>query len=178
MIGDETLFALEWERVIHIAADSAASSLGAERLLALEVPLSRNRADLVLLRTNEMVRVLTETDGGLPIDGLSDIRESLKSAGVEGASLDPLDLRKIAETLACTNRVRLQLHSRGETLPELAGLANRLWDHGGIARKIESSIDQDGELFDDASPELKRLRGDRRKESKHLEDRLGSIMQK
>jgi DNA mismatch repair protein MutS2 len=178
MIGDETLFALEWERVITIAADLAASSLGAERLLALEVPLSRARADLVLKRTNEMVRVLTETDGGLPIEGLTDIRDALKSASVEGASLDPLDLRRIAESLACTNRVRVQLYTRGETLPELAGLANRLWDHGSIARKIESAIDQDGELFDDASPDLKRLRHERRKESKHLEDRLGAIMQK
>ncbi len=178
MIGEETLHALEWERVINIAAELAASPLGAERLLALEVPVSKNRAELLLIRTQEMVRVLTETDGGLPIDGLADTRESLSRASIEGASLDPFELRKIAETISCYNRIRTQLHTRGEYLPELAGLANRLWDHGKIAKAIESAIDQDGELFDDASPELKRLRHDRRKESKHLEDRLGSIMQK
>ncbi len=178
MIGEETLLALEWERVISIAADLAASPLGVERFLALEVPVSKDRAELVLRRTQEMVRVLTETDGGLPIDGLADIHEPLSRASIEGASLDPHDLRKIAETLACTSRVRLQLHSRGESLPELAGLANRLWDHARIAKSIESAIDQDGEVFDDASLELKRIRHDRRKESKTLENRLGTIMQK
>ena len=147
MIGEETLHALEWERVINIAAELAASPLGAERLLALEVPVSKNRAELLLIRTQEMVRVLTETDGGLPIDGLADTRESLSRASIEGASLDPFELRKIAETISCYNRIRTQLHTRGEYLPELAGLANRLWDHGKIAKAIESAIDQDGELF-------------------------------
>lgn len=178
MIGEETLLALEWERVISIAAGLAASPLGAERLLALDVPVSKNRAELLLIRTQEMVRVLTETDGGLPMDGLADVREPLSRAAIEGASLDPLDLRKIAESIACYNRVRVQLHTRGESLPELAGLAGRLWDHGRIAKQIESAIDLNGELFDDASPDLKRLRHERRKENKHLEDRLGSIMQK
>lgn len=178
MIGEETLYALEWERVINIAAGLAASPLGAERLLVLEVPVSRNRADLLILRTQEMVRVLTETDGGLPIDGLSDIQESLSRAGIEGASLDPLELRKIAETVMCATRVRNQLHTRKTDLPELSGLADRLWDHTKIARTIESAIDADGEIFDDASHDLKRIRGERRRESKHLEERLNSVMQK
>ncbi|MBK6766615.1 MAG: hypothetical protein IPG71_09965 [bacterium] len=178
MIGDETLQALEWERVVQIAAALAASSLGEERLLALAVPVSRQRADLLIHRTQEMVRVLTETDGGLPIDGLSDIRESLSRASIEGASLDPLDLRKIAETVSCASRVRNQLHTRKTDIPELSGLAERLWDHGKLARAIESAIDADGEIFDDASHDLKRIRGERRRESKHLEERLNSVMQK
>lgn len=178
MIGQETMFALEWERVLSIAADLAASPLGAERLLTLEPPLSRQRAELVIARTLEMVRVLTETDGGLSLDGLDDIREGLSRASIEGASLDPLELRKIAESLSCINRVRTQLSNRASYLPELSGLANRLWDHSRIAKQIEGAIDRDGELFDDASSELKRIRHERRRESKHLEDRLGSIMQK
>ncbi len=178
VIGEETLQALEWERVLTIAAGLAASSLGTERLLSLEVPLPRQRAELLIRRTHEMVRVLTETDGGLQIDGLSDIRESLSRAGIEGASLDPLELRKIAETLSCIARVRGQLHNRTAELPELSGLADRLWDHDRIARQIESAIDQDGELFDDASHDLKRIRAERRRENKQLEDRINSIMQK
>ncbi|MBK6911138.1 MAG: endonuclease MutS2 [bacterium] len=178
VIGEETIHALEWERVLQIAAELAASPLGAERLLTLEPPLTRQRADLLLTRTQEMVRVLTETNGGLPMDGLADIREALSRASIEGASLDPLDLRKIAETLTCINRVRAQLASRASYLPELSGLAHRLWDHGRIAKQIEGAIDLNGDLFDDASPDLKRLRQERRRESKHLEDRLGLIMQK
>jgi len=178
MIGNETLLALEWERVIHIAASLAASPLGEERFFALDVPVSRQRAELLIRRTQEMVRVLTETDGGLPIDGLSDIREPLSRASIEGASLDPLDLRKIAETVLCASRIRAQLHTRKADLSELSSLAERLWDHGKLARTIEAAIDPDGELFDDASHDLKRIRGERRRESKHLEERLNSVMQK
>lgn len=178
VIGDDTLRALEWERVLGIAAGLAASSLGTERLLSLEIPLPRSRAELTLRRTHEMIRVLTETSGGLQMEGLTDVRESLSRAGVEGASLDPLELRKIAETLSCIARVRGQLEPRPQELPELSSLAARLWDHARIARQIESAIDTDGELFDDASSDLKRIRAERKRESKQLENRVNSIMQK
>ncbi len=142
MIGEETLYALEWERVINIAADLAASPLGAERLLALEVPVSKNRAELLLVRTQEMVRVLTETDGGLPIDGLSDIQESLSRAGIEGASLDPLELRKIAETVMCCESRAQSTHIRAKPIcpnlqdsPIVCGITAR------SQRTIESAID-------------------------------------
>jgi DNA mismatch repair protein MutS2 len=178
VIAEETLRALEWERVIEIAGSLAASTLGSERLFELEPPLSRQRAELLISRTQEMVRVLTETQGGLQIEGLVDIRDTLTRASVQGASLEPLELRQIAETLKCASRIKQQLEKRKSDLPELGGLAERLWDFARIAKDIEKSIGPDGLVTDDASPELKKIRQERSRENRALESKLESVMQK
>ena len=100
--SQDTIQALEWDRICRIAASLAASPLGAERFEEL-LPFSTIELALKTMdRTTEMVRLQTESSGGVPMDGLYDIRDELKRVSVEGASLEPEILYRIAATMDCS----------------------------------------------------------------------------
>ncbi|MBU1919646.1 endonuclease MutS2 [bacterium] len=174
----DTLHALEWDRICRTAASLAASALGAERFEELRpfktVELSLKTMD----RTTEMVRLQTESSGGVPMDGLYDIRDELKRVSVEGASLEPEILLQIAATMDCSSNMKDYLRHRREKVPLLFELSDRLADLRDIARKIQKAIEPDGTVADDASAALSKIRREIRKENKALESKVQGVLEK
>jgi DNA mismatch repair protein MutS2 len=176
MISEETLAALEFDRVRRIAAGLAASPLGSERLLALVPFESAAEAERCLMRTAEMIRV--QTSGEFPIHGLSDVREPLKQAAVAGSALDPLELLRLAEVAETAVEVRAFLLKRKPTLPLLFEMVNDVADLHEVAKRIRHALERDGTVRDEASPELKRIRQAVRSETRTLEDKLNGILRR
>ncbi|HEV2386697.1 MAG TPA: Smr/MutS family protein [Candidatus Acidoferrales bacterium] len=85
----------------------------------------------------------------------------LERLALPQVALDPaqlLDAAGLVETSAETRRTLLALRDRW---PLLAGRGEGLADLGALAGAIRRAILPSGEISDDASPELKRLRGSR-----------------
>ncbi|HEY3294994.1 MAG TPA: endonuclease MutS2 [bacterium] len=176
MIFEETLHTLEFDRVRKIAAGLCASALGSDRLAAL-LPFSDvGDAELCLMRTGQMVTILSATE--FPIFGLTDIREELRAASISGAALDPESLLRVAECAAVSVAVKAFLGARRQTSPLLFEMVRDLADLKKLAQDIQSAIDADGTIKDDASPGLKRIRQTIRSETKALEGKLNGILQK
>ncbi len=174
MISEETLTALEFDRVRKFAAESAASPLGRERLLSLQPFASASDAEQCMMRTTEMVRIVT--GGDFPIHGLEDIREDLRHASVAGAALEPEALLHIAAVAVTAGQVKSHLTQRRHDGPLLLELARELADLSEIARKINRAIDLDGAIKDEASSELKHIRQGIRAETRTLESKLQGIL--
>jgi len=174
MISDETLSALEFDRVRQIAAESAASVLGRERLLALAPFATPSEAEECMMRTREMVKIVT--GGDFPIHGLEDIRDELYAASVAGAALEAEALLHIAKTASASAEVKSFLAARKAACPLLHEIARELAELKEISDKISRAIEADGTVKDDASHELKRIRHAIRAETHTLENRMQGIL--
>ncbi len=176
MISQETLDALEFDRVRKCAAGLAASPLGMARLSELVPFESASDAERAMALTGEMVTIIS--GGEFPIHGTHDIRAELQSASVEGAALEPEELLRIAETARTCDQVRTFLHSKRQTSPLLYEVSRGIGDFKQLSGAIEHAIDPDGEIKDDASPQLKKIRQSVRAETKALENKLQSVLQR
>jgi DNA mismatch repair protein MutS2 len=176
MILDETIHALEFDRVRKIASGLAVSPFGAERLADLMPFETASEAEQCMMRTGEMVKLLSATE--FPLYGLSDIRLDLRQASVEGSALAPESLLHIAECCAVGAEVRTFLHTRRSDAPLLYEMSRNIADLKSLARDILESIEADGTVKDDASPGLKKIRQAIRAETRTLEGKLSGILQK
>lgn len=176
MISDDTLHALEFDRVRQIAADSAASELGRERLIALRPFAAAADAEQCMMRTAEMVKLLTGAD--FPIHGLRDARADLRDASVAGAALLPDGLLRIAATAFTAAQVAAFLSARRQAVPLLAELGRGIADLKDVVKRIEAAVAPDESIKDDASPALKRIRQAIRSETRTLENKMQSLLQK
>lgn len=176
MISNETIIALEFDRVRMIAASLAASSLGSERLGSMQPCATLADAERLSLLTAELSALLTAHE--FPIHGLLDIRAELQRASVAGAALEPEALFAIALTARAGVSVRTFLAQKKTQAPLLNEIAKVIGPLAPLADKIERAIAPEGDILDDASSRLKGIRQDKRKEQRDLERRMSGILQK
>ena len=147
---------LEYDRIRELLAACCACSLGKRRARALRP--SRD-ADWIRERLKETTeaRDAVARHGVPPFGGLTDVSELLQRASA-GRVLDGGELRIAADALRASRRVKHYFEQTGEeALPRLQRLAEKLHENRELEERIEEAIDDEGEVRDDASDELRSL---------------------
>lgn len=160
-IPPHTLTVLEFDAVRNMVSERTVSATGHRRALSLEPG-----SDVVVIRKN--LQTVTEMRGFLdraetvPLRGIKDIGESLDQAGVAGARLEPQALLDVADTLRVSRLMRAfgQRLRDGSVVPHVKSLTAGLGDFQEIETSIGHAIDADGNIRDQASPALRRIRAD------------------
>jgi DNA mismatch repair protein MutS2 len=106
-----------------------------------------------------------------PVSGAEDVRAALE-AGQKGVTLDGQALRACAETMRAGSALRRFLLAHEEAAPALYGIGASLLDLSRQARDVAQSFDPDGQLTDEASPELGPLRQRLRSMHSMIRDKL------
>ncbi len=171
----KTLRDLEFDRLKALVGDFAASSLGREAVLKLEPVADRQAIEAEIALVNEATTLLAG-HGRLPLAGAQDLAPLLERAKEHGLLLGE-ELLIVLSTLDATQEVRALL-LRQETLPLLRRLGERLSDAEGIVRAIRRTVDERGEVRDDASPALVDLSRRRRALEGRIEERLRSLIER
>ncbi len=149
---------LELDKVLALLAAKTSFSAGRELALALEPS-----ADLAVVErrqaATEEARQLPELKPGLGLGlgGARDVRPVVQRAGL-GGLLQPVELLDVAATVRAARLWRTTLTRLRGTLPTLADVAERLDEHRPLQEEIDNAIDESGEVSDNASPELRRIR--------------------
>ncbi len=158
VVDTHTLEKLEFERIRELLAEHASSGLG--RRMALKVAPAA-RAELVeqwIAQVGEMIEIAS-TAGLPPMAGVHDIREAVRAA-VPPHCLEPADFSVMAETLEATHQVTSWAsHLRLET-PALRSICEKIGDFKPLSDAIRRVINDRGEVRDDASAKLHKLRVD------------------
>ena len=168
---------LEFDRVVEVVASHALTPLGADALVQMR-PLTDPRAvQAALAHTTEGVRFLAANEGGLPLEAPSDLAAILSRLAIEAHPLSSIDLRKLADFLQSLERsCQVVRTAGGGPYPALTAIANgsAAWTREceDVARKIDGA----GDVVDDASPELKTIRGRLRKQRNRLRGNLESFL--
>ncbi len=169
-----TLRVLQFSEILERLARVCASDYGREKALLLAPSPWREEVERRQRETSE-ARWLAETAGGLPLRGLYDIRESLRRATL-GGTLRPEDLLRIRDTLAGARLLKGYVAGRHEEVPVLAAIAEGIGVFPELEGDIARAVAEDGAIRDEASPELARLRRERRRTEAQLREQLERLL--
>ena len=165
-----SLRALEFQKILLRLAEHTAFPLGRERALRLRPTADE---EIIRRRQRETSEARTLLDRGEEIDlgGASDLRPLLKKASI-GSVLTPLELLSIRETLVIAGQARRSLLSLRGLFPTLAETASAIEECPLLIQEISRSLNERGEVVDEASPTLARLRGEGQEVQERLLSRL------
>ncbi|MEM7370708.1 MAG: Smr/MutS family protein [Bacteroidota bacterium] len=115
-------------------------------------------------------------DDPFPIDGFLNVENTLGKLALEGNWLSAQEIFRLLRWMRAISAVRQYLHQRREKYPQLHVLANTLGFPQSLIKKIESVLDDYGNVRDNASPELVRIRRQLKKSSGELRTTLYRIL--
>jgi len=146
--------ALEWQAVLEALASQAVSPLGTERCQNLSLATSYDEAHAALCETAEMVSL--ERQGGLPLCHFPNLRLVVERAA-KGAALNAPDFRDIAVVLGLVSDISRFLKTRRDQAPILSALAEGLDALVPLKLSIDRAIDEEGNIRESATPDLRAL---------------------
>ena len=174
--------ALEWEPLLVQVAGYAASPVGREAILALQPSTDEEWIGRQHRLVSE-VRLLLEEQVSIPLGGLLDPTQLAAKAQIAGAALEAAELQSVArlanDVAAWQALLREPPMRLVGKLPGLSELSSALTTSlRPLAESIERTIQPDGSLADNASPELSRIRREQERQQKLIEASLRAALRK
>ncbi len=174
MIEDRTLRSLEFDKVRALLVDQASCSLG--KALAAELAPSDDVGTVRRWQTETTeAREILRGRNEVPLGGLHDVRQYLRQAAV-GSLLTPPDFLAVGDTIRASRRLKRFFADDHVVAPVLEELAAGLGTFDRLDAEIRRVITEQGEVADDASPELAKVRRTMRTVQDRIRDRLESII--
>jgi DNA mismatch repair protein MutS2 len=174
--------ALEWEPLLALVAGFAASPVGRQAILDLRPSTDEEW----ILRQHQLtgeVRLALEEQVSIPCGGLFDPTQLAAKAQIPGAALEAGELQAIARLANDVAAWQALLKSPPARLvgklPGLSDLSAALTTSlRPLAETIERTIQPDGTLADNASPELHRIRREQERQQRLIEESLRAALRK
>jgi DNA mismatch repair protein MutS2 len=172
-----TIQVLEFDKVLSILGRFASTEAGRQRVLSLKPLAGKSEVTARMSMVSEM-KALLEWNKNPSISGFHDVTDALARAKVPGAVLDAGSLLHIGFTARASRLLKSFFSESRESAPFLWGLASNIRDLKELERAIEKAIDEDTNIRDDASADLKRIRREKAKVSARIASSLSSILAK
>ncbi|HJQ24801.1 MAG TPA: Smr/MutS family protein [Blastocatellia bacterium] len=158
-MDERTFKTLELDALVALLARHVQSPLGRKRALALLPMTDAAAINQALDLTTECADYLA-TGSAFGLGDIADPSASLAELQVQGTSLDPHQILALQALIASGMDLRGQF-GEAETrarYPNLAGIATRIPDLRRMLQSVRGKILPTGEIDDNASPELRRIR--------------------
>ncbi|MDY7080329.1 MAG: endonuclease MutS2, partial [Chloroflexota bacterium] len=168
------LSTLGFHKVLACLAVYASFSAGEEKAYAL-IPATDLRESQRRLETTSEARTLLDAKPNTTLGGAHDVRP-LAEAAQRGAVLPPVELLDVRDTLVAARTLHRTLSRLKDQFPHLADIAGRIQLCPEIIAEINHCLDERGNVRDDASPELARIRRDERLAHSRIQDKLQNII--
>ncbi|MGM9559941.1 endonuclease MutS2 [Anaerovibrio slackiae] len=169
----ESFKILEYKRILSRLREKAGTTLGKELAGGLLPSGDREEVKERLQQTAEAVYVSSMAQP--PLGGIKDIRESIKKVGL-GAVLAPDELLDILTTMYAMREMKRFFKELEAEAPILKNWARSLEILGQLEKDLEHIVDEHGNLRDDASVELKRIRREIRSSQAKIKDHLAGLL--
>ena len=168
------LATLEFPKVLARLAAYASFSAGEEHVRAL-TPATDLQEIRQRLETTSEARTLLDVKPDTSLGGAHDIRPLAKAAQ-RGAVLPPPELLDVRDTLVAARILHRTLSRLKSQFPNLARLAGHIQLCPEIVAEIDGCLDERGNVRDDASPALARIRREARIAHDRIQDKLQRIV--
>jgi len=172
-----TLSSLEYNEIVSLLKGFTASELG-ERECALIRPLSDPQQVAGLLGEVTALKEVLEGEADLPLYGMTDIASILQRTRIEGAILPPSELLAIAASVRASGSLKRFFRELEERFAPLKEIGEEFSAPGHLAQEIEGAIGPGGEIYDEASPLLKEVRGKIKKVRGVIQERLEALVRR
>ncbi|MEG0474611.1 MAG: endonuclease MutS2 [Carnobacterium sp.] len=168
---------LEFTKIIQTMAGFTASDLGKEQVMELKPSTSIEDVMKWQDETEDGATIL-RLRGGMPIPRLQNVRPHLKRLEI-GASLNGLEVAQIGKILRTTSEVSRFFETLNETGIELNTLyqvAENFITTPTLNQQIRETVDEDGNVLDDASPALRGIRSGIKRGESAIREKLDSLV--
>lgn len=159
-MNKKVLATLEYEAVKAQLRPYLSTAAGENELRNLLPTADANEMQTWLAETSDAAKVL-RWQGGINIPKLADVKPHMQRLKID-ASLSGTELAQVGRVLFTTGQMRLffenLVEDRGEPLAALRPYYTRLVVMQDLTRRVNTAIDGDGRVTDEASPELHRVR--------------------
>ena len=156
-ISRKTLEDLEFPEVCEQISEFCVTGNGKQKALAITPFKNYEDCRFGLNQTNEYVQSKSN-DKPIPNHGFDSISNELKLLKIEGSILEISGLRRIVSVTETVYDHVNFFHKYAEKFPALFRTISHIEKDPGLPEKINSKIDKFGEMKDDASPLLQKLR--------------------
>jgi DNA mismatch repair protein MutS2 len=112
----------------------------------------------------------------LPSLNYPETRDILKKIHVQGVFLEPMEVADMLKSLRLLNDWSAFLKSKSEEYIEISTLAVNIRVNRNLIKSIESCIDDKGEIRENASPELRKIRAEIHKNENQARKTLDRVM--
>ena len=168
---------LEFDKVLDRVSKLALTDLGRARVLKILPSLNAVDIQQELRRVSAMKELLI-AEGGIPVEGTSNIIPTLRKIAVENQVCSIQELLEIGSTLRASHAVHTFLAKRKVQYPDLAPFIDLLFVDKITEFNISQALDEQGFIKDTASKELRQIRRDLSAASDALRTRLEMILKK
>jgi len=151
------------------------SPIGRERLDGMQPARTMDWLRAELTRVEEL-QAAFQYDDAVPLSNFYDLRDVLRRAAPEESFVDPEDLKAVRLTLVSLRRLKQYFESRERDYPTLAAAVERITPLPDLEEHVESILEEDASIRDDASEELRRLRRQIQKKENQLRDTLDEAL--
>lgn len=164
---------LEYKKILKSLQSKAVSILGKELAMGLLPSGDIGEVRERLKETAEAYMVLSMSRP--PLNGVRDIRDLMKRIGI-GALVEPMEIMDVLSSMYAMRDVKKFFKELELEAPILKEWARGLEILGQLERNLENVVDEHGNLRDDASVELKRIRREIKVSQARIKDHLASIL--
>ncbi|MFL5509096.1 MAG: endonuclease MutS2 [Gemmatimonadaceae bacterium] len=158
-MNSHALNVIEFPRTLALISERAGSPLGAERVRELRPLTDRDEIEREHARVTA-VRSLLSADEPWTLDGVPDARSALTRLRVERSTLGAPDLLILGALLRSSRLTRESLRGRASPVATavLSPQIELLFVNRATEEVVERAIDEDGQVKDDASSTLRKIR--------------------
>jgi len=168
---------LEFDKILDHIGGKCVSDLGKSRLLNSTPFYIQKDLDLELKKVDEIKSIFI-SESGLPIWSFIDIRPLLNKIEPLESHLDPQECQQVQNLLELVSEIDKFIIKQENKYPVITNLASDLDDLSNLRKLIFNTIEPSGAIYDNASPELKRIRHDINNISKQINIKLDRILKK
>ena len=157
---DNFEYKIEFYKIRQLLSATCLSTLGKEKVEEMQFSTSFDEIELQLNRTDEFVHILEDEDT-FPSDHFYDVRTMLKRIRVIGTWIDIPVMFQLKRSLQTINSIVSFLRKEDESdpvYPNLSSLTDNVVVYPEITKRIDSIIDANGDIKDNASPQLADIR--------------------
>lgn len=168
------LHTLEFPKILERLATYASFSASKELALALRPTPYLTEAQSRQTETSEAQHLLS-VKVNIGLGGARDVRSNVERTR-RGVILAPLELLEIRQTLISARDLQRTITRLAESYPRLADIVGRIEPCQGVVNEIGQAIDERGEVKDNASPALARIRRELTTAHSRLMEKLNKII--
>lgn len=157
---DNFEYKIEFYKIRQLLSATCLSTLGKEKVEEMQFSTSFDEIELQLNRTDEFVHILEDEDT-FPSDHFYDVRTMLKRIRVIGTWIDIPVMFQLKRSLQTINSIVSFLRKEDESdpvYPNLSSLTDNVVVYPEITKRIDSIIDANGDIKDNASSQLADIR--------------------
>jgi DNA mismatch repair protein MutS2 len=176
-MDDHTLSSLEFYDIVSFLKGFASSTLGRKECEKIRPLYNLEDVEMLLTEVTELKELL-ERGEDFPLHGMEDIEPILQRIRLEGAILTPEELLKVAGSVRGSISLKRFLRQLEARLTTLKKIGEEFCAPAQLVKEIEGAIGPGGEIYDEATQNLKAIRGKITKVRNVIQERLELLLRR